>query len=63
MNETKSKQFLERYGVALSAGDLPGIANVWDVPALVLSDDGAIPVAGKEEVEKFFGQATETYRS
>jgi hypothetical protein len=63
MNETQIRQFLERYGTTLSAGDLPGISNSWEVPALVLSDEGAILVADKREIEKFFAQAMESYRS
>jgi hypothetical protein len=63
MNESQIKQFLERYGTAVSAGDLSGIANSWEVPALVLSDEGAVPVSDRSEIEGFFAQAMEAYRS
>lgn len=63
MDEDQIRQFLERYGQAMSAGDLPGISNCWEVPALVLSDEGAIPVAEAGEIERFFTQAVDWYRS
>lgn len=63
MNETQIKQFLERYGTALSVGDLSGIAGSWGVPALVLSNEGAISVSDQSEIEQFFAQATEAYHS
>jgi hypothetical protein len=63
MNEDQIKRFLERYGQALSAGDLAGIAGCWAVPSLVLSDQGAIPVVDSAEVERFFAQAVEAYHS
>ena len=55
--------FLEGYGQALSSGDLPGILNCWDVPALVLSDQGARMVSEAAEVEQFFAGAVEWYRT
>ena len=57
------RSFLERYGAALGAGDLPAVAACWEIPALVLSDQGAHPVAELAEVEQFFGGAVEWYRS
>lgn len=55
--------FLERYGTALCAGDLPAICACWAVPALVLSDQGAIAVNSIEEVERFFASAVAWYRA
>jgi hypothetical protein len=55
--------FLEGYGQALSTGDLPAIVNCWDVPALVLSDQGARAVFEIAEVEQFFAGAVEWYRA
>src|SRR5574341_1047854 len=63
MNEDKIRRMLERLGTALSSGDLAGIVNCWEVPALVLSDEGAIAVAEAGEIERFFAQAAEWYRS
>jgi len=63
MNEDKIRDVLERIGIALSAGDLHSLSNCWEVPALVLSDQGAIAVAEVSEIEKFFAQAIEWYHS
>ena len=54
---------LEQIGRDLSAGDYKQVAASWAIPALVLSEDGAIAVANEAEVEKFFGQAAKWYHS
>jgi hypothetical protein len=61
--ENVVRRFLDGYGQALSAGDLPAIANCWDVPALVLSDQGARAVIESAEVEQFFAGAVEWYKA
>jgi len=53
--------FLEGYGQALSTGDIPAIVNCWEVPALVLADQGARMVNEAAEVEQFFTGAVEWY--
>jgi hypothetical protein len=63
MLEETVRSFLERYDQALGAGDLPGVAACWQVPAMVLSDEGARPVQELAEVEQFFAGAVEWYRS
>jgi len=63
MDEDKILGFLEVYGAALGTGDIQVISNCWGVPALVLSDDGAMAVADASEVEAFFAQGIEYYRS
>ncbi|HHX45695.1 MAG TPA: hypothetical protein GX714_17200 [Chloroflexi bacterium] len=55
--------FLQRYGRALSAGDLAGVVACWNLPALVVSDEGVQPVSAAAEVEAFFGGAIAWYRS
>jgi len=62
-DESQIVAFLERYGAALSNGDLPEIAASWAVPSLVLSDEGAIAVTDPAQVTSFFGQAVAWYRS
>ncbi|MDQ3931506.1 MAG: hypothetical protein M3252_01520 [Actinomycetota bacterium] len=62
-HEDQLKRSLERYGEALSAGDLSGISGCWEIPALVLSDGGTIPVSSRDEIEGFFAQAIEFYRA
>jgi hypothetical protein len=63
MNEEQIRRCLDRIGQALSAGDLRGIADCWEVPALVLSDEGAITITEASEIESFFTRAVEWYRS
>jgi ketosteroid isomerase-like protein len=55
--------FFDRYAEALTGGDLPGIAACYVVPALVVGDAGAIPVADPAEVEAAFAGAAEAYRA
>lgn len=57
------RAFLDRYGCALSAGDLPAIVACWEVPALVLSDQGARAVLEVAEIEGFFAAAVEWYHA
>lgn len=46
---------------ALSARDINRITSHWGVPALVLSDEGAIAVAKVKEVEVFFASSMNQY--
>ena len=62
MEET-IRAFLDRYGQALSTGDLPAIVACWEVPALVLSDQGARAVSEVAEIEGFFAGAVQWYRA
>jgi hypothetical protein len=55
--------FLERYGRAITSGDLDAAAACWAVPALVLADEGAVLVESREEVGAFFARALAAYRS
>ena len=63
MDDDKIIRFLEGYGGALSTGDLPVISRSWAVPALVLSDQGAMAVTSPTEIEAFFAQGIEYYRA
>jgi hypothetical protein len=62
-HENSIRQFLEHYGAVLSAGNLAQVVACWEVPAFVLADDGAIPVAAEREVLQFFSGAVQAYRS
>ena len=57
------QRFLETLGSALTRGDAAAVARCWDVPALVLADQGATAVADLAAVERFFARADEHYRS
>jgi hypothetical protein len=61
--EESIRSNLERYGEALGTGDLPTIVNSWEVPALVLSDEGARAVSTAAEIEQFFGASVAWYRA
>jgi ketosteroid isomerase-like protein len=65
MNTTDEhlRRFLVRYGEALSAGDLGAVSGCYAVPALVLSDEGSVPIASREEIEAAFDGAAERYRA
>jgi hypothetical protein len=63
IDKDQVRESLERLGNALSTRDLKVISGCWEVPALVVSDEGAIPVSSAEEIEKFFAQSIEWYRS
>jgi hypothetical protein len=63
VNEDQIRRFLERYGKALSAGDLAGISSCWEIPGLVLADDGVVAFADKGQIESFAAHALEWYQS
>ena len=65
MNPTDEhlRRFLVRYGEALSAGGLKAISSCYAVPSLVLSDEGSVPIASREEIEAAFDGAAERYRA
>ena len=63
MKDNEVRVMLERYGAAMSSGNLHVISNTWAIPALVLSDDGALAVTNPSEIEAFFAQGIEYYRS
>ncbi|HET6658606.1 MAG TPA: hypothetical protein VFH16_01680 [Rubrobacter sp.] len=65
MNPTDEhvRRFLVRYGEALAAGDLKTISGCYAIPAPVLSDEGSVPIAARQEIEAAFDGAAERYRA
>ena len=63
MNPTDEnlRRFLVRYGEALAAGDLKAISGCYALPALVLSDEGNVPISARQEIEVAFDGAAERY--
>jgi hypothetical protein len=61
--EEQIQGMLERFAKAFTSGDGKGAAKCWEVPALVVSDQGNKAVAALSEVEAFFGGAAEQYNS
>ncbi len=57
------EDFFVRYGEAVSSGGLKAISGCYAVPSIVLSDDGSIPIATREEIEAAFDGAAERYRA
>lgn len=55
--------FFVRYGEALATGDLPGISGCYVVPALVVHDRGARPIATRAEIEASFEGAADRHRA
>ena len=62
MARTSLETFIENYGGALSSGDLNNIAECWEIPSLVMSEQGAVSIATKEDLKAFFEQAGASYR-
>lgn len=52
---------LQRFARAFTRGDGPGAAACWEVPALVVADEGGRAVGSLDEVAAFFGGAKEEY--
>jgi hypothetical protein len=63
MNEDQIRRFLERYGQALSIGDVAEITGCWEIPALTLADAGAVPVSDSSEIARYFERAVGEYHS
>jgi ketosteroid isomerase-like protein len=62
ITQEQISRLLEELGQALSRGDAKSVAEAWHVPALVLSDEGAIAVEGYPQIEAFFEKAIQYYR-
>ena len=57
------RRFLAALGTALSEGDVARVTRSWEVPSLVLSDEGVIAVSDTNEIEAFFAGAIQWYRA
>lgn len=55
------EQFLVGYGEALSTGDLEAIADAYELPALVMSDQGSQSVTDRQRIVDFFEAARGQY--
>ena len=60
-NEDAVRALLQRFADAFTSGDGPGAAACWEVPALVVSQEGTRAVNALEEVAAFFGGAQAQY--
>jgi ketosteroid isomerase-like protein len=55
------EQFLVAYAEALSAGDGAALAGMYEIPGLVVSDQGGQPVSSPDQVAEFFAAAAAQY--
>jgi hypothetical protein len=62
-DRAKVQDYLDRFGEAITSGDVSAIAALWETPAFVIDDRAAIPVASIGEVEKFFAGAKDQYNA
>ncbi len=62
-NDDAIHDLLQRFAHAFTTGDGPGAAACWEVPALVVSDDGSRAVASLDEVAAFFGGTKAQYNA
>lgn len=63
MDKEAIRNLIERYGQSMSAADPPAIAALWEVPAFVMSGQGAAGVSTKGEIEQFYAQNVQNYHS
>lgn len=56
------EQFLLEYADALATADGERAADMWELPALVMSDDGTHLVTERRQVVEFFSGAAAQYR-
>lgn len=57
------QDFLEMYALSLTEGAADALAQMWDTPALVISDDGVDTVEDREELHGMYAGAREHYNS
>jgi ketosteroid isomerase-like protein len=57
------QRFLDHLARALTAGDGEAVAAMYDVPALIISDEGVIAVNSTAQIAKFFGDAHAQYNA
>ena len=56
-------RLLEELGKAVTAGDGKAAADLWAVPALVLSDQDVRSVSSRDELASFYESAKEEYQA
>lgn len=56
-------QFFARYTAYLSAGDLDGLADIYNYPALAVTAGGCAAISDPQQTRDFFAQGQSYYRS
>ena len=60
-NDSRIRAFLERYGHAMTSGDVQTLSEMWAYPSLVVGEQMSMAVTSPEQVRDFFGKAKEQY--
>src|SRR2546426_12307882 len=55
------QQFFDEMAKALTTGDSPTLSLLWEAPAFVVGDEGALVITSPQEIEEFFAGSKETY--
>jgi hypothetical protein len=63
MDHESIKRCLERIGQALSTNNPRDLADCWEFPALILSDEGVIALTEADSLVSLFARAAEGYQS
>lgn len=63
MNQESIGRCLERIGQALSTNNLQDLADCWEFPALILSDEGASALTEANQLLSLFARAASGYQS
>ena len=63
MDESQILTLMQRVGRSLTSGDITAVSACWDVPGMLLSDEGAVSVADPVEMQRYFARAIHWYRS
>ena len=57
------EEFFARYTGYLTAGDIEGLVNIYNYPALAVTAKGCLAVAEPQQSRDFFAQGQQYYRS
>lgn len=60
---TEVQDFCEQLARALTAGDGDKVASMYEVPALIISDEGVHAISSATEILAFFGSAKQQYNA
>src|SRR5262245_45909834 len=63
IDEREIRKLLEALGNALTAGDLDAVSKCWDIPAILLADQGSVVISSASQIRRSFSHAVQWYRS
>lgn len=62
-DELGVSEFLESFALSLTEGATDALADLWQLPAMVVSDERTFAVTDREELKELFAGAREQYNS